>query len=862
MENVKALADKVILIFFRLIEIEMKEIGTVISSLEGPTSSEFSFVIKNATSEIPIRKNQFVQLNTEEGLLIARVSEVMKTNRYFMRPEAVSEYEKSGRPLMELFPVDKWEYLVANAVSIGIYSENGQKRVSYPPSPGQKVFQVEEKILADFLGLDQKGLEIGRVHFHDLNMKINLTRLFQKHAAILARTGFGKSHLVSVLIEEILSRPEEYGKPALVVVDPHGEYSSFSRDPSFMEKTKVFDLKNISLNTSTLSAKQICEFQPFISSVERRELSKIIEKLRKEKSSFDLEMVINEIENSEINPRSKAPLVSWLEELNSSKLFRNYDSPDIGQFVQSGQLSILDLSDFIHLRERQIIMTYFARKIFNSRRSGKVCPVILFVEEAHQFCLSEDTEILTTNGWKKYNEIKVGNYVFSYKNETNELETNPIEKIIIKKHEGELIKLHNQDSMDSLVTGDHRVLCYTRTTDKNRKWKWSKPRFIFAKSLPTGIKIPVTGQIVSTSNCDIDTDLIKILGWIITDGYLHFFDKKRYSCYEISQSKSKGDILKEMKEVIKRRFPESKIYSRKRKGRFYNSRYIRGTEEFIFHLGKKATEEIKKWLRDKTHIIPRRFIEKASLNQLKILFEALVQGDGNVYFSKNKYRYITFYVGHDSNLADDFQELCIRLGLSAVRTKSTNNQIKVLVSFKRKFAYVRKITKEYFSGRVWDITVKNGAFVARRNGKVFITGNCPEGIEREGAISRSVIEQISREGRKFNCCLVLISQRPIQLSTTALSQCNSQIILRVSNPYDIDHIGRSCEGVTQDILKMLPGLKVGEALISGEAVHHPLLIQIKDRKSKKSEKGKSFEEAIISFKNEKENSKKDLEAFT
>ena len=52
----------------------MQEIGTIISTLEGPNSSQFSFVIKEAKVGIPVHKGQFVQLETEEGLMIARVS--------------------------------------------------------------------------------------------------------------------------------------------------------------------------------------------------------------------------------------------------------------------------------------------------------------------------------------------------------------------------------------------------------------------------------------------------------------------------------------------------------------------------------------------------------------------------------------------------------------------------------------------------------------------------------------------------------------------------------------------------------------------------------------------------------------------
>src|SRR2546427_69358 len=127
----------------------MNVIGTVISTFEGtPSSREFSFVIiKEDLAKIPIRKGQFVQIETDDGFLIARVSEIMKTNRYFMRAESVREFERAGRPLMEMFPVERWEYLVANAVTLGIYNDGKQTRVSFPPSPGDKVCRIEEKIL-------------------------------------------------------------------------------------------------------------------------------------------------------------------------------------------------------------------------------------------------------------------------------------------------------------------------------------------------------------------------------------------------------------------------------------------------------------------------------------------------------------------------------------------------------------------------------------------------------------------------------------------------------------------------------------------------------------------------------------------
>ena len=58
---------------------------------------------------------------------------------------------------------------------------------------------------------------------------------------------------------------------------------------------------------------------------------------------------------------------------------------------------------------------------------------------------------------------------------------------------------------------------------------------------------------------------------------------------------------------------------------------------------------------------------------------------------------------------------------------------------------------------------------------------CPSGDAQESAISRGIIETLAREGRKFHASICLISQRPVKLSTTALSQCNTQIIMRITN---------------------------------------------------------------------------------
>ena len=137
----------------------------------------------------------------------------------------------------------------------------------------------------------------------------------------------------------------------------------------------------------------------------------------------------------------------------------------------------------------------------------------------------------------------------------------------------------------------------------------------------------------------------------------------------------------------------------------------------------------------------------------------------------------------------------------------------------------------------------------------------PETARKEIAISRSILQTIAREGRKFNASLCLISQRPIQLSTTVLSQCNTHVILRITNPYDLDHIGKSSEGINKSVLNQISSLQVGNGLIVGEAVNSPLFVKIRPRSSKESRHGASLESAAVDYHTKAKQKSKDVESF-
>jgi len=87
-------------------------------------------------------------------------------------------------------------------------------------------------------------------------------------------------------------------------------------------------------------------------------------------------------------------------------------------------------------------------------------------------------------------------------------------------------------------------------------------------------------------------------------------------------------------------------------------------------------------------------------------------------------------------------------------------------------------------------------------------------------------EKIAKEGRKYGVALLIISQRPSDVSTTILSQCNNVIALRLTNSDDQTTVKRLLPESLEGLMDTLPILDIGETLVVGDAVLLPSRIHI------------------------------------
>ena len=96
-------------------------------------------------------------------------------------------------------------------------------------------------------------------------------------------------------------------------------------------------------------------------------------------------------------------------------------------------------------------------------------------------------------------------------------------------------------------------------------------------------------------------------------------------------------------------------------------------------------------------------------------------------------------------------------------------------------------------------------------------------------VSTNILKQILSEGRKFGVGIGLITQRPGKLDQDVLSQCMTQVIMRIVNPVDQDTVAKSVEGAGRQLLAELPALTKGQAVISGVGVNTPVMCRVRER---------------------------------
>ena len=98
--------------------------------------------------------------------------------------------------------------------------------------------------------------------------------------------------------------------------------------------------------------------------------------------------------------------------------------------------------------------------------------------------------------------------------------------------------------------------------------------------------------------------------------------------------------------------------------------------------------------------------------------------------------------------------------------------------------------------------------------------------DKSGVLASEMIQRIAKEGRKYGVGAIVVSQRPSEVNETVLSQCGTFFAMRLSNPSDRQRVQGTLPDGLAGLLDVLPVLRTGEAIVTGEAAKLPMRCRV------------------------------------
>lgn len=340
------------------------------------------------------------------------------------------------------------------------------------------------------------------------------------------------------------------------------------------------------------------------------------------------------------------------------------------------------------------------------------------------YCLDEDTEILTRDGWKK--DVEVGEDVAAFIPETGEIRFTPaLAKVRRPLRDDEFFCSLKGQSSDIRVTNKHRMLY-----DNKRRTGWKIKTAEEVADLKDGCMIPVAGT-NSFPGVPLTDDEIKFIGWVMTDGSIN----KLNNAITITQE-SHQPWLEEIQKCI-----EGCGFKYNRFERFEDTGYKRTSPVVYWTISKGKPRGRDKHLRGwgalenylSKDLSPE--LDEMTERQFDILLHTIHLADGHKQQGQGWTQRSYHISKGNKKFIENLQIMAIKRGWRAsvaVDEKTNLNPLYTIHLKKQTFikvgahdgAHASWKKEEHTNENCWCVQTEPGTLVTRRNGKVTMMGNC------------------------------------------------------------------------------------------------------------------------------------------
>lgn len=336
-------------------------------------------------------------------------------------------------------------------------------------------------------------------------------------------------------------------------------------------------------------------------------------------------------------------------------------------------------------------------------------------KDGNHECFDEETEVLTSGGWMRYDDITYDTLIATLDINTAKLEYQKPRRIITEQYNGEMLRINTSHSVDLLVTPNHRFV-----------YRLYEPRYPQVlkvgpyKDLPQGntdICFSVAGSLSRYDERVYTDDEVRIAAWFLAEGYQnprssnahlyqserkvqHIFDVLDRLGWEYTASRRVRDITSICGKVLKKK----------------------SQPQYDIRLRIQATRHLSEIVPDK-YKLPR-WVYGLNPDQFKIFIDAYVLADGT---QRNGDNCQVVYC-NNIDMLNQLQHVLVTHGYSATTTEYRNGDFRLnIVPGKNERRITRginqHITREPYNGTVWCVETANDTVFVRRKGKPVITGN-------------------------------------------------------------------------------------------------------------------------------------------
>lgn len=356
-------------------------------------------------------------------------------------------------------------------------------------------------------------------------------------------------------------------------------------------------------------------------------------------------------------------------------------------------------------------------------------------------CFDEQTQALTKQGWVDYTELDGSSEIATWNHEKQCMEYQRPTHIHVSEYDG-VMHHYKRRVMDQLVTPNHRMWVqtqfngpfYFRESQDLAGVKVQSRMLATAGGYKTeGLEYATIPHIPNITHKTKASDgnvwklpvetFAPFLGWFIAEG--HAGDS------EIRTFQLAGELADEIVLHTKnQKIGEVAVTSSTNSsGKTYKTIRVRNKSVCQWLKREVGSHSTNKKL-------PREVFEWKPEHQLELL-KAMIDGDGH-WKAGNRHKFTEcYYATSSKQLADDVQQLCMQLGLRAsINIKEASSReimgrihdcaehYIVWIGQPRNYCFGSSGIKEVpYKGKVWCVTVPNGIFITRRNGKIGIQGN-------------------------------------------------------------------------------------------------------------------------------------------